>query len=173
MKRKGPAPMSLDQVEAQLRSGPPPANPNMYRPGMDPSFRPPMQQQMFNRPMMSGPGLLQQPQMPIYPSQMHRPIHPQAIGRMQRQTDHQILGHMQPMQRPMQHVGATQIQRPMQQLNMGQRPVQPPGPGQIQRPPMPRTIVVDGITVTPIDLTNQEKDNVFSQVFPCTNTSCN
>jgi hypothetical protein len=160
--------MSLDQVEAQLRSGPPPAN-SMYRPGMDPSFRPPMQQQMLNRPIMSGPGL----QQPIHPSQMHRPIHPQATGHMQRQTDHQILGHAQQMQRPMQHFGAAQIQRPMQQLSIGQRPIQPPGPGQIQRPPMPRTIVVDGITVTPIDLTNQEKDHVFSQVFIYSNTSCN
>ena len=161
--------MSLDQVEAQLRSGPPV---NIYPSGMDPSFRPLMQQQMFNRSMTPGAAHTQQPQILMHPGQMQIPMHSQTNTHMQRPIHHQVPGNMQHMQMPMQHLGPSQIQRPMQQLNIGHLPIQQLGPGQIQRPSIPRTIVVGGITVSPIELTNQEKDSVFSEVLRFFDFSC-
>jgi hypothetical protein len=163
MRRPVSAAMSLDQVEAQLRSGPAPAN--MYPSGMDPSYRPPIQQPIFNGSMKPGAGHIQQPQILIHPGQMQIPMHAQNNLHIQRPVYQQAPGHMQQTPVPMQHLGPGQIQRPMQQLSIGQRPMNPPGSGQIQRPAIPRTIVVGGITVTPIDLTNQEKDAVFTQVL--------
>ena len=161
MRRNIPAPMSLDQVEAQLRSGPP-RNDN-YRPGIEPSFGSPMNQN-FNRSNMPGPSSGQMQQQPRIPMNSRQPMHPQPHGQIQRPMYLPNSGHLQQMQRPIQHMGPGQLHRPMQQLGLGQMQRPSQDFEQIERPAMPRTIVVDGITVTPIDLTNQEKDTVFHQV---------
>lgn len=51
-----------------------------------------------------------------------------------------------------------QFQRPHMNMNMGNMNIMAP-------PPPPQPIVVDGISVTPVEISNQEKDMVFAKVI--------
>lgn len=110
--------MSLEQVEAQLRSN-----------QSSQSYRPPM------------PGIR-----PVY---QHQQQHQQHQQQLQEQHQHRIQQQQQTFRPPVFASNDPRIRAGLQQ-DLSQRAA---------------SIVVGGITVTPLEMSNQDKDLVFGQVI--------